>query len=163
MHQVLKAHTKTRPPGRFGSCRGQSLVESVFVLFTLVAMVLFIVDMGRIMLAEEYLVERARAAARMAAVKAWNNTDVANYVAYNSTSAPAGGRSGLMGVLPSNVSYSKTGTAGDPNCTADDPSCYVKVSIHDVTAFTVIPYMAGTYTLPVITVSLPAQSLGTSP
>ena len=155
MHQVLRRHATTRPRGRFGSCRGQSLIESTFVLFTLVAMVLFIVDMGRIMLAEEYLVERGRAAARMAAVNNWTQTDVANYVAYNSTSAPGGGTStpGLMGVLPSNVSYSKLGTAGDP-------SYCVKVSIAGVTAFTVVPYMAGRYTLPTITVSLPAQSLG---
>lgn len=155
MHQVLRAHGKTRAAGRFGSCRGQSLIEAVFVLFTLVAMVLFIVDMGRIMLAEQYLAERARAAARMAAVHNWTQSDVANYVAYNSTSAP-GGRTttpGLMGVLPSKVSYSTVGTAGDP-------SYCVKVTIAGVTAFTVVPYMAGTYTLPTITVSLPAQSLG---
>jgi Flp pilus assembly protein TadG len=132
------------------------LIESVFVLFTLLAMVLFIVEMSRIMLAEQYLAERARAAARMAAVHAWSPSEVANYVAYNSTSAPGGGTStpGLMGVLPSNVAYSvPTGPDGDP-------SNYVKVTIRDVRAFTVIPYMAGTYTLPTITVSLPAQSLG---
>jgi len=119
------------------------------------AMVLFIVDMGRIMLAEQYLVERARTAARSAAVNNWTQADVANYVAYNSTSAPGGGTStpGMMGVLPSNVTYSKLGTAGDPGY------C-VKVSIAGVTAFMVVPYMAGRYTLPTITVSLPAQSLG---
>ena len=151
----IRRHTITRAAGRFGSCRGQSLIEATFVLFTLVAMVLFIVDMGRIMLVEQYLVERARAAARMAAVNNWTQTDVANYVAYNSTRAPAGGTTtpGLMGVLPSKVSYSTVGTAGDP-------SYCVKVSIAGVTAFTVVPYMAGTYTLPTITVSLPAQSLG---
>jgi uncharacterized membrane protein len=155
MHQVLRAHTKTRLPGRFGSCRGQSLVESTFVLLTLVAMIIFIVDMGRIMLNEEYLVERARAAARMAAVNNWAAADVANYVAYNSISAPGGGTStpGLMGVLPSNVTYTKVVTAGDP-------SSYVQVSIAGVTAFANIPYMSGRYTLPTITVSLPAQSLG---
>lgn len=152
----IRRHTTTRAAGRFGSCRGQSLIEAVFVLFTLVAMILFIVDMGRIMLAEQYLAERARAAARMAAVHNWSQSDVANYVAYNSTSAPGGRTStpGLMGVRPSNVTYSpSTGPAGDP-------SNYVKVSIAGVTAFTVVPYMAGTYTLPTITVSLPAQSLG---
>jgi uncharacterized membrane protein len=126
------------------------------VLLTLVAMIIFIIDMGRIMLNEEYLVERARVAARMAAVNNWAAADVANYVAYNSTSAPGGGTStpGLMGVRPSNVTYSApTGAAGDPsNC--------VTVSIHDVTAFANIPYMSGRYTLPTITVSLPAQSLG---
>src|SRR6478609_9157307 len=116
MPQILRGHTTTRPLGRFGSCRGQSLIESVFVVFTLMAMVLFIVDMGRIMLAEQYLVERARTAARSAAVNNWTQADVANYVAYNSTSAPGGGTStpGMMGVLPSNVTYSKLGTAGDP-------------------------------------------------
>ena len=96
MHPILRRHAKTRGPGRFGSCRGQSLIEAVFVLFTLVAMVLFIVDMGRIMLAEQYLAERARAAARMAAVNNWVQADVANYVAYNSTSAP-GGRTSTPG------------------------------------------------------------------
>ena len=118
-------------------------------------MVLFIVEMGRIMLAEEYLTGRAQAAARMAAVNNWTQTDVANYVAYNSTSAPAGGTTtpGLMGVLPSKVSYSTIGTAGNP-------AYCVKVTIAGVSAFTVVPYMAGTLTLPTITVSVPAQSLG---
>ena len=55
MRQILRGQTTTRRDGRFGSCRGQSLIESVFVIFTLLAMVLFIVEMGRIMLAEEYL------------------------------------------------------------------------------------------------------------
>jgi hypothetical protein len=123
------------------------------VLLTLVAMIIFIMDMGRIMLNEEYLVERARAAARMAAVNAWTATDVKNYVAYNSTSAPAGGAPGLMGVLPSNVTYTP------PPATADPSNC-VKVSIAGVTAFANIPYMSGRYTLPTITVSVPAQSLG---
>ncbi|HEY3458951.1 MAG TPA: TadE/TadG family type IV pilus assembly protein [Bryobacteraceae bacterium] len=151
----IRRHTTTRAAGRFGSCRGQSLIESVFVLLTLLAMILFIVDMGRIMLTEQYLMERARAAARMAAVNNWTQADVANYVAYNSTRAPAGGNTtpGLMGVLPSKVSYT-------PPTTACDPSCYVKVTIAGVTAFTVVPYMAGRYTLPTITVSLPAGSLG---
>jgi Flp pilus assembly protein TadG len=156
MQQVLRRHITSCSSGRFGSCRGQSLVEATFVILTLMALIVFIVDMGRIMLMDQYLVERARVGARMAAVNNWDQTAVANYVAYNSTTAPGGQTStpGLLGVLPSNVTY--TPPVGTPS----DPSRYVKVTISGLTAFAFTPYMAGRFTLPVITVSLPAQSLG---
>ena len=155
MQQVLRRHITSRSSGRFGSCRGQSLIEATFVILTLMALIIFIMDMGRIMLMDEYLVERARVAARMAAVNNWDQAAVANYVAYNSTTAPGGQTStpGLLGVLPSKVSYSTIGTAGDP-------SYCVKVTISGMSAFSFTPYMAGRFTLPTITVSLPAQSLG---
>ena len=154
MQQVLRQHITSRSSGRFGSCRGQSLIEATFVILTLMALIVFIVDMGRIMLMDQYLVERARVAARMAAVNNWDQTAVANYVAYNSTTAPGQTSSaGLLGVLPSQVSYSTIGTAGDP-------SYCVKVTISGLQAFAFTPYMAGRFTLPSITVSLPAQSLG---
>lgn len=125
------------------------------MILTLMALIVFIVDMGRIMLIDQYLVERARVAARMAAVNNWNQAAVANYVAYNSTTAPGGQTSsaGLLGVRPSQVGYSTIGIAGDPGY------C-VKVTISGMEAFTFTPYMAGRFTLPAITVSLPAQSLG---
>jgi Flp pilus assembly protein TadG len=153
MQQVLRRHITSRSSGRFGSCRGQSLVEATFVILTLMALIVFIVDMGRIMLMDQYLVERARVGARMAAVNNWDQTAVANYVAYNSTTAPGGQTStpGLLGVLPSQVSYSTIGTAGDP-------SYCVKVTISGLTAFAFTPYMAGRFTLPAITVSVPAQT-----
>ena len=142
------------PGGR--TQRGSAIVESTFLLLPLLAMILFILDMGRVLLAMEYITERARIGARSAVVNNWTSDQTANFICYNSTSAPAGGNGtpGLLGLVPSTqVSYSLLGASGDPDYR-------VKVSIHDVPLVTFIPYMAGNYTVPKITVTAPAQSFG---
>lgn len=139
--------------------KGATLVESALVLTTLLAMTTFIMDMGRIMLMEQFATSRAQATVRQAAVNNWTATDVQNYFAYNSTTSPATGQnesgptSGMMGLLPSQVSYSTVGTAGTPDYR-------LKVTVSGIQAFTWIPFMAGRYTLPTIVATTPAQSLG---
>ena len=127
------------------------------MLLTLISMIFFVFDMGRMLMTQQFIAERARVTARMAAVNSWDSGSVANYLCYNSTTAPAkvNGASapGYLGLVPSNVSYSILGTSG----TAD---YRLKVTVHGVQMLTWIPQMAGTFTAPTVTATAPAQSLG---
>lgn len=138
---------------RSRSQRGQAMVESALVLTAILCMVIFILDMGRLLLTQQFIAERARATARAATVHNWTTTEAANYLVFNSSTAPAGATTGVMGLKPSNVSFQKLGTSG-----ASDYRVKVRVSGVQVSLF--IPFMAGTFTAAPVTVTVPAQSLG---
>jgi hypothetical protein len=123
------------------------------IMLTLFGMLIGIMDMGRILLMQEYLTERARTTVRKAVVNNWTAAETQNYLVYNSTTAPTGGGAGYLGLLTSQVSYQALGPAG-----AADYRLQVKVS--GVPVLTWIPYIAGTYTLAPIIATMPAQSLG---
>jgi hypothetical protein len=148
----LKSTSKIR---RRKNQKGANILESALVLLTVLGMFLFIMDMGRILLIQQFITERARATVRSAVVNNWTAAATQNYLVYNSTTAPGGGGAGFLGLQTSNVTYQTLGTAGTP-----DYMLQVKVS--GVPAVTWIPYIAKTYTLAPITAAMPAQSLGAS-
>ena len=129
------------------------MVESALVLLTFLCMILFIMDMGRILLVQQFVCERVRTTVRNAVVNSWDATTAKNFLVYNKTNAPDGGGPGYLGLLTSQVSYQTLGTQGQ-----SDYRLQVKVS--GVPAIAWIPYMAGTYTLAPITATALAQSLG---
>ena len=131
------------------------MVETAFIMLTLLGMILFIVEMGRILLIQQFITERARATVRQAVVNNWNATSVQNYLVYDDTTAPSGGGAGFLGLQTSQVSYSALGTSG-----TSDYRLQVKVS--NVPILTWIPYIAGQYMLPPTIVTMPAQSLGST-
>jgi Flp pilus assembly protein TadG len=135
------------------SQKGSSMLETALVLLTLLAMIIFIMDMGRILLVQQFLSERVRATARRAVVNNWDATATKNYLVYNTTTAPAGGGPGYLGLLTSQVSYQTLGTSGNPDYR-------VQVKVSGVPALTWIPYIPGSYTLAPTTATMPAQSLG---
>ncbi len=133
--------------------RGAAMIESALIFLTAVCMILFIVEMGRILLWQQFLAERARAGLRSAVVSNWDAEDVANYVVYGSTTAPESGGPGLLGLLPSQVSFTKCADSGSGDAR-------YQVTIANVPIVTWLPYIAGQYTLPPVTVSMPVQSQG---
>jgi hypothetical protein len=135
--------------------KGSMMVESAFVLLTILAMMIFILDMGRMLMMQQFLVERVRSTVRSAVVNNWDATAIKNYLVYNSTTAPGGGGAGYMGLLTSEVSYQTLGTAGD-----SDYRLQVKVS--GVPVLTWIPFISGSYTLAPVMATMPAESLGAS-
>ena len=143
--------TSIRKTRRKNGQRGAGMVETVLVLLTVMGMTIFIMDMGRILLVQQYTSERARVTVRQAVVNNWTAPQTQNYLVYNSTTAGSG--PGYMGLLTSQVTYQTLGTAGNP-----DYRLQVKVS--GVPALTWIPYISGTYTLAPIIATMPAQSLG---
>ena len=144
---------KTTSPARKKSQRGAALVETALVFTAALAMIVFIVDMGRILLTQQYVSQRAQAAARSAVVNNWDQTAVQNYVVYGSTTAPDGGGAGLMGLTTSQVAFSTVADTG-----IGDGRYQVVVS--GVPMFTWIPYMAGKYYAPTVTATAPVQSQG---
>ena len=110
-------------------------------------------SLGRILLIQQFITERARATVRSAVVNNWTSTATQNYLVYNSTTAPSGGGAGFLGLQTSNVTYQTLGTSGNPDY-------MIQVKVSGVPAVTWIPYISGTYTLAPITATMPAQSLG---
>lgn len=144
----MRLHHATIVAGR--NEKGGGALETALVALTLISMILFIMEMGRILLIQQFIGERARSTARAAVVNNWTAPQAQNFLVYNSTS---GNGVGYLGLLPSQVSYATLGTAG-----AADYRVRVKVS--GVPVLTWIPYMAGQYTLAPIIATMPVQSLG---
>src|SRR5690348_8964058 len=92
--------------------RGAALVETALVFTVTLGMILFIVDMGRVLLMQQYVTERARVAVRNAVVNNWDSTAVANYVAYASATAPSGGGPGFLGLTPSELTSTTYADSG---------------------------------------------------
>jgi uncharacterized membrane protein len=137
---------------RVGKRKGATLIESALVLLTLIWMIIFVMDMGRLLLTQQLVTERARIAARNAAVNNWNAATVANFASYNSTTSSSSGP-GLLGLQPSQVSYQTLGTPGAPDYR-------LRVTIQGLQAFTWIPFLDGKYTAAPVVATTPAQSLG---
>ncbi|MCX6634029.1 MAG: hypothetical protein NT090_02890, partial [Acidobacteria bacterium] len=64
--------------------RGAQMLETALVVTTVVCMILFILDMGRILLFDQFFGERVRVAARSAAVRTYDAAAIKNYLCYNS-------------------------------------------------------------------------------
>lgn len=148
---MLKMKT-TRPVSsrRRSKSKGAGLLEAALVLLTLLSLIIFVMDMGRILMMEQFIAERTRATVRMAVVNNWSTTQAKNYLVYNST---AGSGTGYFGLIPSQVAVTTSGTAGSSDH-------LLKVTVSGVPVLTWIPGIAGQYTLPPITATSPAQSLG---
>ena len=129
------------------------MVETALVFTTLLGMVLFILDMGRMLLWQQFFMERAREGARYAVVNNWDQTALRNFVCYNNTTAPDGNPPGFLGLLPSQVTLTKLADSG-----ANDAR--YQVSIQGVTLFMWIPGIAGQYTMPKVIATMPVGSAG---
>jgi len=150
-----KQNQNTKTQARRKRQRGAALLETALVFSVTLSMIVFIVNMGQILLTQQFISERARVGVRSAVVNNWNATAVANYVAYGTTTTPAGGTgaSGLMGLMANEVrltTYADSGI-GDAR---------YQVTVSGVPLFSWIPYMAGKYTAPTIIVTAPVQSGG---
>ncbi len=95
--------------------RGQSLVESAFVLLVFLVTLIGIFDLGLIMFLHQTFVERARNAVRYSVVRAYDPAVVRNMVLYNQPSAPDGSPTGYMGLTPAMIDVQRldTGTNED--------------------------------------------------
>ncbi len=142
--------------------RGAALVETALVLTTLLGMILFIVDMGRVLLIQQFIGERARLGVRSAVVNNWDASQVANYVVYGNPGAPQDGGSndqsspaqpGLLGLLPSQVTFTAY-----PDSGVNDAR--YQVTIQGVPLFTWVPFIAGRYNTPAVTPTMPVETLG---
>ena len=104
---LAKQNQDTKTQARKKGQRGAALVETALVFTATVSMILFIVDMGRILLTQQFISERARVGVRNAVVNNWNATSVQNYVVYGTTSAPDGGGAGYARIQAAELGAAK--------------------------------------------------------
>ena len=126
--------------------KGGSIIESSFVLLLALCLILFILDMGRFLLTQQYISERARTTARLAVLNNWDAASIQNYLCYGFTTAPTGNPapSGLMGLIPTNVNSAWLGTSTSPDYR-------LKITVTGIRVLTWIPLMSNNlYTIPVI-------------
>lgn len=133
--------------------RGAAMIEGAMVMLIAFAMVLFILDMGRMLLMQEFITERARVAVRQASVNNWTSIQVQNFLVYNSPVAPSANAPGTLGLLPSQVTYSTLGAPGSSNYR-------LQVRVSRVPAFLFVPQIRNRFSLPPVVVTAAAQSMG---
>jgi len=87
------------------SDRGQSFVESTFVMLAFFALLFGVIDCGQMLVAHQALVERTRVAVRWGVVHPWDGTgdQVANLILYNQTGEPSAAVDGFLGLTRENV------------------------------------------------------------
>jgi Flp pilus assembly protein TadG len=88
---------------------GQSLIEAALVAVVFLSLVLTLVDVAQITFVRATLAERARSAARWAAVRPYDEASTRNMVLYFQSTAPSGAGSGLLGLTSGNVQVNRLG------------------------------------------------------
>jgi Flp pilus assembly protein TadG len=128
---------------------GSRLVESALVALVFLATLIGIFDLGQILFVHQAFVERARSAARYAAVNTFDEAAFKNMVLYHQTTVPEGRTSGIFGLTPAQVSV----TQHDVN-TNDHR---IVVAINDYPCRFLSPLIARVFTGRSITISLPSE------
>ncbi len=133
------------------------MLETALVIVTFLCMILFILDMGRILLFDQFFGERVRVAARSAAVRSYDVAAIKNYLCYNSLTAPGGDANsfGFFGLTPAMVSVQRLGTVGK----WDDR---IRVTIQDYPVVAVTPWLSGSFKLKPVSATIPVASLGST-
>ena len=129
--------------------RGNAIIEATLTLSLFLTVLFSIYDFGWILFFHQTLVHQARTGARYAAVNPASLDSAKNIVLYNQTSNLGG--AGILGIAPSTVTVSRTGTAG-----AIDDRVIVTISGYQYNIITL--GWAGTYNGKTIAVSMPVEN-----
>jgi Flp pilus assembly protein TadG len=128
---------------------GNAIIEATLTLSLFLTVLFSIYDFGWVLFFHQTLVHQARTGARYAAINP-TSLDSAKYIVlYNQTSNVGG--DGILGIDPSTVSVTRTGTAG-----AIDDRIIVTISGYQYNLITL--GWAGTYNGKTITVSMPVEN-----
>ncbi|MEP6534062.1 MAG: hypothetical protein ABJF23_02000 [Bryobacteraceae bacterium] len=135
--------------------KGSSLIESSFTFLITISLILFIMDVGRFLLTQQYVAERVRLVARLAVVNDWDAPSIQNYLCYGTITAPAGNPAprGLFGLTPSNVASVWRGTATSPDYR-------LQITVSGLPVLTFVPMMPNNLSIIPVTATAAAQSLG---
>jgi TadE-like protein len=143
-------------PKRYRSRRGSALVEAALTLTLFLTFLFSIYDFGWTLFLHQTLVHRARSGARYAAINPGDLVGAKNLVLYDQNTAvqtalAVAGTAGTFGVLPSNVTVTRNGTAG----TTEDR---ISVNISGYRFLMVTFGFAGTHAGKPINVSIPVEN-----
>jgi Flp pilus assembly protein TadG len=128
--------------------KGAVMLETALIFAVFAVMLIGTFDFGQFLFIHQALVERARYAARWGAINdPTDSTSITNMVLYNQSAAPPLGTSGYFNLAASNVVVSNPGSGTD--------NYRLNITISGYTYNILSPYIAGTYTGPTITVSVP--------
>lgn len=83
------------------------MLEAALILTVFLTMLISVLDFGQILFIHQMLVERARLAARTAAVTDCDNLCASNLVLYGQRDHPGGEGNGIFGLTPANVFISR--------------------------------------------------------
>ena len=138
--------------------RGQTLIESVLVLFVFLAFLIGTLDFGQYLYFHQSLAERARAAARYGAVNPGDRTGIQNVAVYND---PSGTANGATAIIPNfTTAMVAVCLPGDASCSdsATGPDWRVTVTItgYQMTTFNLL--IPQSFTNRPITASLPSET-----
>ena len=106
MVSLPEARTR-RVEARPTSQRGQSVIEGVLVLVVLIGMILGVLDFGQMMFLHQTLTERARSAARYAALNPADVDGTRNLVLFGNTVAPDDTTSSFWGMTADTVQVTR--------------------------------------------------------
>jgi Flp pilus assembly protein TadG len=138
--------------------KGSVMVETAFIFLAFAGMLIGAFDFGQFLFIHQALVERARTAARWGAINdPTDSTSITNMVLYNQAATPASGTSSYFG-LTAGATDAQGNVTGNvfvtnPASGTDDYRLNVQVSGYRFTVLS--PYIAGSYTGPPVTVSVP--------
>lgn len=144
----MKIGTAATSSRRQNTSRGSAFVEAALIFLVFMAMLIGIFDFGQFLFIHQALVERARYAARWGAINdPTDSASITNMVLYNQASAPPSGTASYFRLTNSNVSVTNPGSG------TDSYRLNVRISGYSYTVLSL--YIAGAYTGPPITVSVP--------
>lgn len=130
--------------------RGSALLESALVLLTFILMLIGTVDFGQVIYFHQFLVERARCAARYGAVHPTDTTGIKNMAVYNTaTTTDSSAR-----VLP-NLTTSMVDVQ-NPNVNTTNARVVVTISGYPINFLS--PYIARTFNNRAIQVAMPSET-----
>ncbi len=128
--------------------KGSVLVETALIFLVFAGMLIGAFDFGQFLFVHQALVERARSAARWGAITdPTDSASITNMVLYNQATTPSAGTGSYFNLTAANV------TVTNPGSGTDDYRLNLQVSGYSYTILS--PYIAGSYTGPLISVSVP--------
>ena len=140
-------HTEARPTGQ----RGQSVIEGLLVLVVLIGMILGVLDFGQMIFLHQTLTERARAAARYAALNPADVDGVRNLVLFGNTVAPDDATRSFWGMTAAMVQVARA------NQNTNEDEMVVTITGYRFQIFS--PWIAGSALGRSIVASAPVEAL----
>jgi len=133
---------------RLRTSKGAALVEMALVYLVFACLLIGAFDFGQFLFVHQAMVERARYAARWGAINdPTDSTSITNMVLYYQSSSPPTGTASYFNLTTSNV------TVTNPGSGTDNYRLNLQISGYSYTVLS--PYIAGSFTGPPVTVSVP--------
>jgi Flp pilus assembly protein TadG len=145
---MMETRKHSNTSRRRQTSKGSALVETALIFLAFAGLLIGAFDFGQFLFIHQALVERARYAARWGAINdPTDSTSITNMVRYYQAATPPSGTASYFNLTASNV------TVTNPGSGTDDYRLNVQISGYSYIVLS--PYIAGSYTGPPITVSVP--------